>query len=201
MNYNLTISEVIEQIKGGGLLCIEVEDYLTHKPTYRSDFESAVENEDIVSSMYGGSDTYLKIFIEEYNKRGYGNGIFKMPKTTPQTPNKGDVGAFTLPTELDTAEARKLLQEAIEAEFMSNGYQWQRDIQLAAYFACKASEYLKLTTKLDGNGSLTTLWKPFNVLFGYDAKKNPLKGAKQNWMRLNTKFTPPGYDEIDRLFE
>jgi len=51
-------------------------------------------------------------------------------------PNNGDVGAFKLPTELDTAEAREVFQKAIEAGLMSktaSGYKWEKSNVLLAF--------------------------------------------------------------------
>lgn len=66
------------------------------------------------------------------------------------------------------------------------------------------SHYLNLTQTTDKDGNIVTRWKPFETLFDYEGKeqgKDKLKGAKQNWMRLNTKFEPTGFEKVNALFE
>lgn len=109
----------------------------------------------------------------------------------------------TLPAELNTDAAKAILQKAIEVNLCDDSYLWKGTIQLLAYFADKVSHNLHLTNKTDNKGEIITLWKPFETLFQYKGKeagKSKLKGAKQNWMRLNTRFEPPGFEEIDALF-
>lgn len=108
-----------------------------------------------------------------------------------------------IPKNLETNEAKEILQKAIEARLCDSNYFWKGTIQLLAYFADKTSHYLNLTKRTDKDGNIITLWKPFESLFEYQGKeygKDKLKGAKQNWMRLNTKFEPTGYEEVDALF-
>lgn len=98
--------------------------------------------------------------------------------------------------ELETPEAQRYFKKAIELGLMDNGYKWKRSKQLLAYFAEQMSKRLRLSNKLDKDGEQTTAWKPFENLFG----ETDLKGAKQNWMRINTKFEPTGFEEIDKVF-
>lgn len=98
-----------------------------------------------------------------------------------------------------TEKAKVLITKVIEAglaERTIDGLKWKETKQLLAYLAEKASAYLSLSSKHDKDGNLTTAWKPFENLFNMKG----LKGAKQNWMRLNTKFEPTGYKKVDALF-
>lgn len=105
-----------------------------------------------------------------------------------------------LPQELRTDDAVKVFQNAIDAKLITHspeGLKWNDTKQLLAYFATKVSNEFNLTTKLDKDGNKTTSWKPFENLF----KVQELKTAKQNWMRLNTKFEPTGFEKVDALFK
>lgn len=104
-----------------------------------------------------------------------------------------------LPKKLKADEAVEVFQNAIDAQLITNspeGLKWNDRKQLLAYFATKVSDKFNLTTKLDKDGNKTTDWKTFETLF----EKKGLKGAKQNWMRLNTKFEPTGFEKVDALF-
>ena len=104
-----------------------------------------------------------------------------------------------LPEKLKADEAVEVFQNAIDAQLITNspeGLKWNDTKQLLAYFATKVSDKFNLTTKLDKDGNKTTDWKTFETLF----KQKELKGAKQNWMRLNTKFEPTGFGKVDALF-
>lgn len=104
-----------------------------------------------------------------------------------------------MPDALQTAEAREIFKRAEDAGLLSisgNGCKWNKEKQLLAYFAARMSERFCLTNKLDKDGHVTTAWKPFEILFDVQ----DLKGAKQNWMRLNTKFEPTGFEKVDALF-
>lgn len=104
-----------------------------------------------------------------------------------------------LPNKLKADEAVEVFQKAIDAQLITNspeGLKWNDTKQLLAYFATKVSDKFNLTTKLDKDGNKTTDWKTFETLF----KQKGLKGAKQNWMRLKTKFEPTGFEKVDALF-
>ena len=104
-----------------------------------------------------------------------------------------------LPKKLKADEAVEVFQNAIDAQLITNspeGLKWNDTKQLLAYFATKVSDKFNLTTKLDKDGNKTTDWKTFETLF----EQKGLKGAKQNWMRLNTKFEPTGFEKVDALF-
>lgn len=104
-----------------------------------------------------------------------------------------------LPEKLKADEAVKVFQRAIDAQLVTyspEGLKWKDTKQLLAYYATKVSEKFVLTNKLDKDGNNTTAWKPFEALF----RERDLKGAKQNWMRLNTKFEPTGFEKVEALF-
>lgn len=104
-----------------------------------------------------------------------------------------------LPEKLKVDEAVRVFQRAIDAKLITyspEGLKWKNTKQLLAYFATKVSEKFSLTIKLDKDGNNTTAWKPFETLFN----EQDLKGAKQNWMRLNTKFEPTGFEKVEALF-
>ena len=104
-----------------------------------------------------------------------------------------------LPEKLKADEAVKVFQNAIDAQLITNspeGLKWNDTKQLLAYFATKVSDKFCLTTRLDKDGNKTTDWKTFETLF----KQKGLKGAKQNWMRINTKFEPTKFEKVDALF-
>ena len=105
-----------------------------------------------------------------------------------------------LPDILNNDLAKSLLDRLVQAGYakIENGnYKWIGTKVLCAYFADKASHYLNLSNTMDSKGNITTSWKPFELLFSIDG----LKVAKANWMRLNTKFEPTGFEGIARLFD
>lgn len=109
-----------------------------------------------------------------------------------------------IPEELNNDKAKGIFRKAILANLCDENYTWKESIQLLAYFAERMSGFLKLTYKMNQNGTTQTNWKPFETLFEYKGKKqgvNKLKNAKQNWMKNNCKFEPTGYEKIDTLFE
>lgn len=115
-------------------------------------------------------------------------------KPKPQT------DGAVLPDVLNTNEAKGLLDRLCKAGFAiieDGGYRWIGTKYLCAYFADRASHFLNLSNTMDKEGNITTSWKPFEALFGIDG----LKVAKQNWMRLNTKFEPTGFEAIAKIFE
>jgi hypothetical protein len=105
-----------------------------------------------------------------------------------------------LPKELQTDTAKALFQRAIKAGFVEqngNLYKWKGETkQLLAYFAERMSKTLNLSPKLDKGGNDTTNWKAFEIAFNI----MKLKSAKNDWMKVNTLFTPNGYEKIDLIF-
>lgn len=119
------------------------------------------------------------------------------PEPEPPQPQPEGAG---LPDVLNTDEAKTLLDRLCKAGFAKiedGGYRWIGTKVLCAYFADRASHSLNLSNTMDKEGNITTSWKPFEALFGIDG----LKDAKQNWMRLNTKFEPTGFEPIAKIFE
>ena len=117
----------------------------------------------------------------------------------PEQPEPQPEGAG-LPDVLNTDEAKGLLDRLCKAGFAKiedGGYKWIGTKVLCAYFADRASHSLNLSNTMDKEGNITTSWKPFEALFEIKG----LKDAKQNWMRLNTKFEPTGFEAIAKLFE
>ena len=98
-----------------------------------------------------------------------------------------------VPEVLDTPEIQEIFKKAISKGLMTERYEWLKEKQLLAYFAEKISLKFSLSKMLDKDGKSTISWKPFERLFN----ESDLKGAKQNWMRLNTKFEPNGFEEVD----
>ena len=154
---------------------------------YRADgiwtIEQYAQYKGALNELERGFELRLKEFCAAYGYK-LGDDQDKQPK--PQQ----------IPTELDTPEAKVYLDKAIELGVMDSNYNWRRTKQLLAYFAEQMSNRLNLSNKLDKDGNTTIAWKPFENLFGV----SDLKGAKQNWMRINTKFEPTGFEEIDKIF-
>ena len=122
---------------------------------------------------------------------------WQQPQNTASEPQQGLIGL--LPEQLKTDEAVMVFQKAINVQLITyspDGLRWNDTKQLLAYFATKVSDKFNLTTRLDKDGNKTTDWKTFETLF----KERILKVAKQNWMRLNTKFEPTGFEKVDALF-
>lgn len=121
----------------------------------------------------------------------------------PQQTITQESGAGTqMPEELNTQQANNLFAKAIEAGFVektSEGYRWKGVTkQLLAYFVERASIYLNLRVgKLDKDDNQTISWQPFNKVFGV----KDIKRYKNDWMKLNHKFTPNGYENIDKIFD
>lgn len=77
-----------------------------------------------------------------------------------------------------------------------SGYKWQRGAtnQLIAYWVECVSLNFNLSNKYI-NEKPSIKWKPFEALFGL--KDGTLKTAKQSWLKVNTKFTPTRFEEIE----
>ena len=105
-----------------------------------------------------------------------------------------------LPDGLNTNEAKQIFQRAIAVRIIEGteqGYKWKGTKQLLAYFAEQMSNKFNLSGKLDKEGNTTVSWKPFEDLFGVAN----LRSAKNDWMKVNTKFTPNGYGQIDDILK
>lgn len=111
------------------------------------------------------------------------------------------VESVSIPEELDTPEARKIFDKAIDAGLIKRSdklnavYMWQDEKQLLAYFAEKMS--LRFNLGKIRNGEQTINWIIFQSIFNV----SNLKGAKYDDMKDKFKFSPPGYEIVDKLFE
>jgi hypothetical protein len=109
-----------------------------------------------------------------------------------------------IPEELNSDKAKVIFDRAEQAGLISkNGqqYRWNKSTvntyQLLAYFCEKMSQYLNLNNRIKNKeGEPMTSWKPFEKLFGVEK----LIRYKNDWLKVNTKFTPNGYERIDLLF-
>lgn len=100
------------------------------------------------------------------------------------------------PDELNTPEARMLIDKAVEAGFITveaGRYKWNGTKVLLSYFAVKATAYLRLRTK----DKATARWKPFEILF----QVKELRQSKAEYEKYHTEFTPPDSERIDALLE
>lgn len=106
-----------------------------------------------------------------------------------------------LPEELDIPEARKIFDKAIDAGLIKRSdklnavYKWKDEKQLLAYFVQKMS--LRFNLGKIRNGKQTINWKIFESIFNV----SNIKGAKYDDMKDKFKFSPPGYEIVDKLFE
>ena len=87
--------------------------------------------------------------------------------------DKGDIEnkPAPIPTELQTEEARLILDKAISLGLCDNEYHWQKTNSLLAYFSDCACEHLNLS-KAEQDGRKKTYWKPFETLFGVSGLAN-----------------------------
>ncbi len=165
-----------------------------------------------VLSEYLGSVEIATRYIDE--------ALSKMPDAQEATPEQPTASASqkpqpeagqeqqpVLPKELDTDEAKAILSKAIALGLCDACYNWQGTKQTLAYFADMTSHILGLSnTQIERDGEMvyTTNWKPFEALFTCKGKRlgqDKLSDAKQNWMRLNTKFEPNGFEAVKKVFE
>ena len=116
-----------------------------------------------------------------------------MPKASSRQMLKEEVN---LPEELNTPEARRLLQKAIKAGLCDKNYKWHDTKALLAYLADSLSKELELGVKLYGN-RIETSWQPFATLFGTSARE--LIDAKKGYEN-NKNQKPKGYKKVDQLF-
>lgn len=152
---------------------------------------------DIIFDVWGIVKDYKEghgIFydaIEERRKKlmqGSEQKIAKNPVMPKQERNTH------IPAELNNGRAKALLHKAKKANFFDEHFNWLKTKALLAYFADRASEYLKLG-KGEYDGNAKTSWKPFEILFGVSG----LSGAKRDYQ--NTGTLPIGYADVDKLFE
>ena len=53
------------------------------------------------------------------------------------------------------------------------------------------------SNKIDNTGNKAVCWKNKEKMFGVCN----LREAKQNWLRLNTRFEPTGFENINKIFD
>ena len=123
---------------------------------------------------------------------------FSGNQAAPMNNQQPETKAGTIPDELSTKKAKHLLNKATKAGFISvndGRYKWEKTKALCAYFADKASDYLRLKAKADTLGATGTSWKPFEQLFCLSG----LSGCKNDWKNKSGTM-PRGYKDIDNLF-
>lgn len=153
--------------------------------------------------MYGDEDKkILKPLTDYLYSTEIGQAVQNHIFNKKQLENS-DKTTNELPKELQSERAQELFNKAIKAGFITmqkNTYEWNFEDytgQLLAYFCDKASHYLNLSKRTDRDGNPTVSWKVFEKAF--DVKN--IISYKNNWMKVNTKFTPNGYEKIDKLFD
>ena len=126
--------------------------------------------------------------------------IKKLLESNESMPKAGSCQMFkeeiNLPEELNTPEARRLLQKAIKTELCDENYKWHDTKALLAYLADSLSTKLELGEKLYGD-RIETSWRPFAALFGVSARE--LIDAKKGYENNNNR-KPKGYKKVDQLF-
>ena len=110
--------------------------------------------------------------------------------------DKGDIEnkPAPIPTELQTEEARLILDKAISLGLCDNEYHWQKTNSLLAYFSDCACEYLNLS-KAEQDGRKKTYWKPFETLFGLSGLAN-----YKNTYTNKTGKLPTDHEIVESIF-
>ena len=110
--------------------------------------------------------------------------------------DKGDIDnkPAPIPTELQTEEARLILDKAISLGLCDNEYHWQKTNSLLAYFSDCACEYLNLS-KAEQDGRKKTYWKPFETLFGVSGLAN-----YKNTYTNKTGKLPTDHEIVESIF-
>lgn len=137
----------------------------------------------------------LKALEEELLGRNAMDLQQEHPEQQPKEDNENDCSTdISLPEELNNENAKSIISKAIKAGLCDHNYKWLKTKSLLAYFADRASEYLKLG-KGEYDGNVKTSWKPFETLFGFSG----LSGAKRDYKKTGT--LPDGNKDVDNLFE
>lgn len=102
-----------------------------------------------------------------------------------------------LPKELQSDEAKKFFDKAIDLGLMNESYKWERGLQLLACFAREMSLNLNMGKGCNADGTKRISWKPFEILFGIERNKlrlnyNDIQKTGQN---------PSDIDLIDKVFK
>ena len=110
--------------------------------------------------------------------------------------DKGDIEnkPAPIPTELQTEEARLILDKAISLGLCDNEYHWKKTNSLLAYFSDCACEYLNLS-KAEQDGRKKTYWKPFETLFGVSGLAN-----YKNTYTNKTGKLPTDHEIVESIF-
>ena len=99
-----------------------------------------------------------------------------------------------IPAELQTEEARLILDKAISLGLCDNEYHWQKTNSLLAYFSDCACEHLNLS-KAEQDGRKKTYWKPFETLFGVSGLAN-----YKNTYTNKTGKLPSDHEIVESIF-
>lgn len=99
-----------------------------------------------------------------------------------------------IPAELQTEEARLILDKAISLGLCDENYTWQKTNTLLAYFSDCACEHLKLS-KAEQDGKKKTFWKPFETLFGVSGLAN----YKNTYINKTGKL-PTDHEIVESIF-
>ncbi len=99
-----------------------------------------------------------------------------------------------IPAELQTEEARLILDKAISLGLCDNEYHWQKTNSLLAYFSDCACEHLNLS-KAEQDGRKKTYWKPFETLFGVSGLAN-----YKNTYTNKTGKLPSDHEIVESVF-
>ena len=110
--------------------------------------------------------------------------------------DKGDVEnkPAPIPTELQTEEARLILDKAISLGLCDENYTWQKTNTLLAYFSDCACEHLNLS-KAEQDGKKKTFWKPYETLFGVSGLAN----YKNTYINKTGKL-PTDHEIVESIF-
>ena len=110
--------------------------------------------------------------------------------------DKGDIEnkPAPIPTEIQTEEARLILDKAISLGLCDNEYHWKKTNSLLAYFSDCACEYLNLS-KAEQDGRKKTYWKPFETLFGVSGLAN-----YKNTYTNKTGKLPTDHEIVESIF-
>lgn len=143
-------------------------------------------------------ETLVTLCFEEAIE-GMARGLYYLWLTEGCNDQEQPGKAGQLPTVLEHEDAKAIFARAESAGLIKVSglsYEWKGGTkQLLAYFAEKVSIKLNLSKKLDKDGKKTINWRVFEIVF--DVKN--LKDAKNDWLKYNTKFTPNGFEEIDKI--
>ena len=101
-----------------------------------------------------------------------------------------------LPTELDTEQARKYFERAVNAGLMSKQYKWLASQALLACYCREMSIKLDLGKGYKAEGQKRLSWKPFEQLF--DKKRGALRASLNDIQK--TGQDPTGIGKVNDIF-